>query len=169
MIRPARPADLPAITAIYNEAIAEGGFTGDLDPLTLEDRRTWLAGFEAPFGVFVKEVEGTVAGYAALAPYRRGRRAFAGTCELSYYLGSRHRGAGLGRDLVAHALAAADAGGFATVLAIILACNPRSINLLMKFGFAVSGRLPAVATIQGEHVDHVYLSRRLVPAREHPE
>jgi phosphinothricin acetyltransferase len=161
MIREATPADLPRLTDIYNEAIAEGGFTGDLDPLSLENRRAWFADHQAPYAVFVKTLDGAVAGYVALSPYRKGRRAFAGTCEISYYVARPHRGRGIGRELVRHALERAGALGFTTVLAIILESNGRSIELLRKAGFAISGRLPRVARVQGEYLDHLYLSRTL--------
>ena len=161
MIRAATPADLQSITDIYNEAIAEGGFTGDLDPLSLENRRAWFGEHQAPYAVFVKTVAGAVAGYAALSPYRKGRRAFAGTCEISYYVARPRRGAGIGGELVRHALERAGALGFTTVLAVILECNGRSIALLRKAGFAISGRLPRVARIEGEYLDHLYLSRTL--------
>jgi len=161
MIREAIPADLQKIADIYNEAIAEGGFTGDLDPLPLENRRAWFADHRDGYKVFVKTLEGTVAGYVALSPYRKGRRAFTGTCEISYYVARPHRGKGIGKQLVQHALERAGALGFTTVLAIILECNQRSIELLRKAGFTIAGRLPRVARIQGEYLDHLYLCRIL--------
>lgn len=161
MIRAAAKGDLPAITAIYNEAIAQGGFTGDLDPVTEASRHAWLEDHAEPCGVFVKVLDGAVAGYAALSPYRKGRRAFAGTCEISYYVANAYRGAGHGKALVEHALGAARDRGFTTVLAIILACNGRSIGLLRGFGFQEAGRLPKVARLQGAWVDHIYLARVL--------
>lgn len=161
MIREATPDDVEPMRAIYNEAIAEGGFTGDLDPLTAANRMAWFKDHAKPYGIFVKVVNGEVGGYVTLSPYRKGRRAFAGTCEISYYLGSRHRGRGLGKVLVRRALREAGARGFATVLAVILACNERSIGLLLREGFEVCGRLPGVAWIGGERVDHVYLALQL--------
>ena len=43
-IRPATEADLPAITAIYNEVIATSTAIYMDDPVTLEDRRAWFRG-----------------------------------------------------------------------------------------------------------------------------
>ena len=42
-IRDAVEADLPAILAIYNEAIPRRIATADLEPQSLEARRAWFA------------------------------------------------------------------------------------------------------------------------------
>jgi len=54
MIRRATLADLESITVIYNEAILEGGFTGDLKPLSIENRRAWFFDHEDRYSIFVK-------------------------------------------------------------------------------------------------------------------
>lgn len=51
--------------------------------------------------------------------------------------------------------------GFRIVLAFILDCNRRSIDLLIGLDFSIRGRLPNAANINEEHVDHVYLVRSL--------
>ena len=162
MIRQATAADIARITAIYNETIAEGGWTGDLDPLPEENRRAWFLDHQAPYAVFVGEQDGLVVGYVALSPYRKGRKAFGGTCEINYYLARQSRGREFGKALIDHAIDQAAAAGFHLMVAIVLASNQRSIDLLVQRGFAVSGRLPEAARIDGTYCDHVYLARRLV-------
>jgi L-amino acid N-acyltransferase YncA len=163
MIRKAIPADIESITAIYNEAIREGGFSGYLDPLSIENRRNWLAGHQDPFAVFVKTLNGPVVGYVALSPYRGGRGAFRETCEISYYFASRHRGIGLGKETILHAVEQARLSGFRMMVAMILASNRRSIAMLERFEFSISGRIPNGARIDGTYIDHLYLSRDLTP------
>lgn len=158
MLRRATADDIERITEIYNEAIAEGGFTGDLDPVSVDDRRAWLLSHEGRYGVLVEVVDGSVAGYVTLSPYRKGRRAFDGTCEIAYYLAAAHRGAGIGRRMVSSAIDLARRQGFRLMVAIVLASNRRSIALLEKSGFSVSGRLPAAARIGEHEIDHLYLS-----------
>jgi phosphinothricin acetyltransferase len=162
MIRTATPADIASMTAIYNDVIREGGLTGDLEPLTVESRRAWLAAHQGRYVVFAQEIDGAVVGYAALSPYRNGRKAFDETCEISYFLSHAHRGSGNGRQLIEHAIAQAGHLGFGLMVAITLGCNERSIDLLVRRGFAISGRIPGAARIGGRAVDHVYLSRRTV-------
>ena len=41
-VRAASQDDLPAIVAIYNQAIARGLKTGDIVPVTVPSRRAWF-------------------------------------------------------------------------------------------------------------------------------
>lgn len=161
VIRKATPADVAAITGIYNGAIAEGGLTGDLTPLSIDNRNDWYNDHRGNYAVFAAEDESGVVGYAALSPYRKGREAFAGTCEISYYVAAAHRGRGLGKRLIDHALKHAQGAGFDVAVAILLGGNRRSIAMLGQFGFTESGRIPMAAKVDGRYDDHVYFSRRL--------
>ena len=104
-IRLARPGDLPAIAAVYNEAVRARFQTGDLDPVTVESRGPWLAA-HAPdrHPVFVAEREGGVAGWCSLSPYRPGRAALAHTAEVAYYVAAAHRRTGLASALLRHTM-----------------------------------------------------------------
>jgi L-amino acid N-acyltransferase len=159
MIRSATPDDLASITHIYNEAIAEGGYTGDLEPLSVEQRTAWYLEHRGRYVVFVKTVDAVVVGYAALSPYRKGRQAFNETCEISYYLSKQFRGCGFGKELILHSMEYAKRVDFTVIVAIVLGCNRRSIDLLLKLGFSISGTLPKVAKIGAQYIDHVYLSQ----------
>jgi phosphinothricin acetyltransferase len=161
MMREATPDDIEAIAGIYNDCIGEGGFTGDLEPLSLENRRAWYLEHRDRYSIHVRVIDGTVVGYVALSPYRKGRAAFDGTCEISYYIDSKFRGLGLGTEMIGYALEKAEQSGFRLVVAIVLAINKRSINILTKFDFSVSGIIPKAAEINGEFIDHVYLHRLL--------
>jgi L-amino acid N-acyltransferase len=161
MIRKSTPADIEAITEIYNESIREGGFTGDLRPLSVEDRRIWYAEHQEKYSIFVKVVTGSVVGYVALSPYRKGREAFAQSCEINYYLLKRYRGFGFGREMIEYAIEEAIKLDFHVIVAMILSINERSIKLLQKFDFSVSGIIPRAAKIGEKPIDHVYLYRQL--------
>jgi len=161
MIRPATLEDVPAITAIYNEAIREGGLTGDLLPRSLEDRRAWLEEHRNRYPAIVLEQQGEVIGYGAISPYRKGRAAFLHTGEICYYLAAAHRGRGLGRELLGELLRAAARHDFRSLLAIVLSGNRRSMGLLGEFGFHPAGLLPKVAVIGDITLDHHYFVREL--------
>ena len=51
--------------------------------------------------------------------------------------------------------------GKRVLFCIILERNAPSIGLMRKCGFELWGRLPDVASIDGELVSHVYFGRRL--------
>jgi L-amino acid N-acyltransferase YncA len=91
MIRRATLADLESITVIYNEVILEGGFTGDLKPLSIESRRAWFLDHQDRYSILVKSIGDSLVGYASLSPYRSSRNAFNETANC-YYLASQHRG-----------------------------------------------------------------------------
>lgn len=161
MMRRATVADIEPITVIYNESIGEGRLTGDLEPVSIENRRAWYQEHDERYCIFVKVVDGSVVGYVTLSPYRRGRRAFDGTCEISYYLYSKFRGRGFGAEMIRYALQKAEQSAFRVVVAIVLSENQRSTGILTKFGFSTSGIIPKAAEINGDHIDHVYLYRIL--------
>jgi L-amino acid N-acyltransferase len=161
MIRIAIPADIPSISAIYNEAILEGGLTGHLEPLSTKNRRAWYLKHRGRYSVVVKIVGCSVVGYAAISPYREGRGAFDETCEISYYVSARFRGRGFGMELIERAIEQARRARFHLVIAAVLGCNARSMDLLIGLGFAILARFPKVARINSSYFDHVYLSRGL--------
>ena len=107
------------------------------------------------------EHEGSIGGWYSLSPYRSGRAAVRGTAELSYFVGVESRGRGYGTALVTHAMAEAQAPRQALLFCIILERNAASVGLMQKCGFELWGRLPDVASIDGELVSHVYYGRRL--------
>ena len=161
-IRLARPGDLPAIAAIYNEAVRAGFQTGDLTPVTAASRRPWLEA-HAPdrHPVFVAERGGAVAGWCALGPYRPGRAALAHAAEVAYYVAAAHRRAGVATALLRHAAAAAPGLGIEVLLALVLDANAPSRRLLEREGYAVWGELPGVARFGDVTCGHVIYGRRL--------
>lgn len=141
MIRQATSGDIETITSIYNEMIRKGGFTGDLEPFMPESRESWFSDHINSYRIFVIQEQGAVVGYVSISPYKKGREAFRNTCEISCYLFSHARGKGLGKQLLCHAIDYSRIAGFRVVVAILLACNGRSISLLMSFKFSESARI----------------------------
>ena len=159
-IRAATITDLPAIVAIYNEAVAQRFATADLDPVTIADRSQWFHVHDpASYPIFVAEREGTVAGWCSLSAHRPGRAALRRTAEISYYVRAADRGRGVATALVQHAIDQAPRLGKHVLFGILLERNDASIRLLKKCGFELWGRLPDVALIEGELVSHVYYGR----------
>lgn len=155
-------AAIARLTAICSETIAQGGLTGDFNPVSEEDRQAWFRLHRMRYAIFVSEIDGLVVGYVVLSPYRQRRGAFGGTCKIGYYLSRRYRGRGPGGILIDHAIAEAALAGFHVLIALILARNQRSIDLLIKRGFSISGRLPDAARIDDDYCHHLYFSRRMV-------
>ena len=65
-IRTATPADVPAITRIYNEGIRDRLATLETEERTPEERLAWLQARDERHPVLVAEREGAVAGWGSL-------------------------------------------------------------------------------------------------------
>src|SRR4030095_9373714 len=99
-IRRAKPADVPDITAIYNEAIATTVATFDTEPKSVDDRMAWLESHGERHPVLVAVVNGKVVGWRSLTRWSD-RSAYDDTAETSFYVHSTQRGRGVGRALKA--------------------------------------------------------------------
>ena len=72
--RKAEEKDLFEITEIYNDVINEGGFTADLTPVTINERKKWFFDHQAePYNIYVLEASDKVIGYFYFSPWRYGR------------------------------------------------------------------------------------------------
>jgi phosphinothricin acetyltransferase len=161
-IRTATFDDLVEIVAIYNEAVAERFATADLDPVTVNGRAAWFREHDPErLPIYIAEREGRVDGWCSLSAYRPGRAALRRTAEISYYIRSAARRTGVATALVEHAIREAPRLGKQVLFGILLERNTASISLLKKCGFELWGRLPDVASIDGELVSHVYYGRRV--------
>lgn len=144
MIRRAQPADLPAITAIYNIAGVGTTASYDLEPVSIADRARWLARHEAkdqPVLVLVSDAE--VVGYANYGTFRD-KAGYAHTVEHSVYIADGHRASGGGRMLMNALIDHARGHGVHVMLGIIDAENAESIEFHTRLGFVQVGRLPEV-------------------------
>ena len=161
-IRPAVAEDLPALVAIYNQAIEAGRCTGDLVPFSVESRRGWWESRDLErFPILVAVLDDQVVGYASLSPYRPGRGALRHTAEVSHYVDFRHHRKGVGMGLVEAAIRTAGESGYRTLLAIVVDGNESSLGLLRRCGFERWGFLPGVLDFDGTELGHVYLGRRI--------
>ncbi|HXD42345.1 MAG TPA: GNAT family N-acetyltransferase [Ramlibacter sp.] len=161
-IRLATLHDLSAMVAIYNEAVRQRFATGDLEDVTLEQRLEWFHEHDpAVFPIYVAESHAMVVGWCSLSAHRPGRAAFRRTAEISYYVRAAFRGRGVGTMLVHHAVDEAPQLGKHVLFGILLEKNIASVNLMKKCGFELWGRLPDVASIDGELVSHLYYGRKL--------
>lgn len=163
-VRLAVQSDVPAITEIYNQAIALGSATADMQPVSNESRQEWLAAHDSGrYPVYCAVTAGTVAGYCSLSAYRPGRTALRYTAEISYYVHESFRGQGVASLLIAHAIDQCRGLKIRTLFAILLDVNDLSVRLLEKFQFERWGHMPRVADFGGEECGHLYYGRRLVP------
>ncbi len=153
---------MPDIVAIYNASIPSRKATADTEAVSVPARRGWFAEFDRgrrPLWVHTG-VAGSVDGWLSLRSFY-GRPAYDATVETGVYVAPRAQRRGVGRELVAHALANAPKLGVRTILAFVFAHNEPSISLFRKAGFDEWGRLPRVAQLDGVERDLSIFGRRV--------
>lgn len=126
MIRPATEQDIPAITAIFNEAVVNSNAIWTEKQDTEAERLAWMkARLALGYPVLVAAEGPVVLGYGTFGDFR----AFPGyrySVEHSVYIHVDHRGRGLGRVIVDELVAAANALGKHVMIAGIDGGNPAS-------------------------------------------
>ncbi len=161
-IRPSADADLPAIQAIYAQAVREGTGTFETEEPGVEEmgrRRQEVLGRSLPW--LVAERGGEVLGYA-YANYFRPRLAYRFCVEDSIYLSPAAQGQGIGRLLLAELMARCEAAGARQMLAVIGdAANAGSIGVHTALGFAHTGMLKSAGWKFGRWLDVVLMQRTL--------
>jgi phosphinothricin acetyltransferase len=107
-IRLAARGDAGIINDIQNHYVVNSTATFHTEPVTLDERLSWLENRSPSHPVTVAEVEGAIAGWGALEVFR-GRRAYRHTAEFSVYVHHEWHRRGIGRaimtDLVSRARA----------------------------------------------------------------
>jgi phosphinothricin acetyltransferase len=161
-IRPARLADLAAITAIYADAVRHGTASFEIDPPDLAEMRRRFESLEAGgFPYLVAEASGTVAGFAYAGPYRA-RPAYRWTVEDSIYVAADAQRRGIGRALMDALIAAAAARGFRQMIAVIGDSDqPGSLALHAAAGFRTIGTFASVGFKFERWLDSVLMQRPL--------
>jgi L-amino acid N-acyltransferase YncA len=161
-VRPAGPADIPAITRIYSHAVRHGTASFELEPpdeaeLTRRQRVLLDGGF--PY--LAAELDGAVAGYAYAGPYRP-RPAYRFSVEDSIYIAPEAHRRGIGRLLLDGLITAATAGGFRQMIAVIGdSAQTPSIELHRAAGFRLIGTIEATGWKHGRWLDTVLMQRPL--------
>jgi phosphinothricin acetyltransferase len=169
LIRPAQPADIPAITRIYADAVEHGTASFELSPpdeaeMTARMRHV----LDGEFPYLAAEIDGKFAGYAYAALYRT-RPAYRFTVEDSVYVAPDMHGRGIGRALLSALIEASTTRGFRQMIAIIGdSAQTASIALHAALGFAPIGTFPNIGFKFGRWLDTVLMQRPLGPGSTTP-
>ena len=154
VVRDLRPEDWPQVSAVYVDGIVTGNATFET---AAPDWEAWDAAH--PEHRLVAELDGEVAGWAALAPVS-GRPCYRGVAEESVYVAAWARGRGVGRELLAALVARADAAGVWTLEAGVFPENEASVRLHLGCGFRIVGVRERLGQLDGVWRDVLLLERR---------
>ncbi len=164
-IRPAAPADAPALAAIYAPFVTETWYTFELEAPSAAEMRRRIE--DAPLPWFVAEDDGRIAGYAYATPHRR-RAAYRFACETSIYVGGGARRRGIGRRLYRVLLERLAALGLRRALAGIALPNPPSVAFHEALGFRRVALYPRIGWKLGSWRDVSWWLRDLGPDPDAP-
>jgi L-amino acid N-acyltransferase YncA len=142
LVRPARREDMPAVLAIYNDAVAQSTATYDYEPRPLDDQfaqydQKMLDGYS--FYVAVTP-DGTVAGFSTYGLYRQ-RPGWRFACEHSVYVAAPWRGRRVGLSLLPPIMRHARKRGFHTMIGVVDAENAASLRMHRRAGFVEVGTI----------------------------
>jgi L-amino acid N-acyltransferase YncA len=161
VVRPATDPDLPAILAIYNDAVRHTTAIWNDTLVDLDNRRAWHdARVRLGYPVLVGEEDGDVVAYGSFGDFR----AFDGyrfTVEHSVYVAEASRRRGIASALIMALVERASALGKHVMVAGIAADNEASIGLHRRLGFVETGRMLEVGYKFGRWLDLVLMQRRL--------
>jgi L-amino acid N-acyltransferase YncA len=167
-LRDAREADIPAITAIYADAVLTGTASYELEPPDqAEMARRWRALADAGYPYLVAEADGRLLGYAYAGPFRS-RPAYRFFVEDTVYVVRDAWRRGVGRALLARLVAICEAQGFRQMLAVIGDGERQaaSLGLHAALGFRTVGMLEGTGFKHGRWLATVLMQRPLGPGKE---
>ena len=161
-IRTAIEDDLPALLAIYNDVIATSTAVFATEPVTLDDRRTWMRDRQAAgYPVLVATSHEKVTGFASFAEFRGAWNGYRYSVEHSVHVDSGTRGKGVGSALVAALFACAIELQKHVMIGGIDAANGASLRLHERLGFERVALLPEVGRKFGRWIDLVFVQKIL--------
>lgn len=162
IIRPAVPADVPAIAAIIMPTIREGS-TYSCDPGMSEDEALamWFAPDKQVFAA-QEEEKGEILGTYYLRANQGGGGGH--VCNCGYMTRADAAGRGIARQMCEHSIHRARASGYrAMQFNFVVSTNERAVRLWTSLGFEIVGGLPEAFRLPGgEYVDAFVMYRKLV-------
>lgn len=164
VIRPAVPADIPAIAEIYAHAVVNGTASWELEPPgEAELQRRMEALLAGGYPYLAAERGGALLGYAYAGAYRP-RAAYRATVEDSIYIAPQAQGTGVGRFLLDALMTECTARGFRQMIAVIGDGTGASIGsrrLHERAGFRMIGVAEKVGFKHGRWLDQLLMQKEL--------
>lgn len=157
-IRDAVSADIPAITKIYAESVANGTATYELEApgeKEMESRLATITSNGYPY-IVAEDENAQMLGYAYASAFRT-RPAYNWLVEDSIYLAPEARGKRIGRALLDELLKRCTELGFRQMIAVIGGASPASIAVHASAGFEHSGHMKATGFKHDKWLDTVFM------------
>lgn len=161
LVRETLEADLPAIAAIYGEAVGAGAGSFELqapDLAVIASR--WRKRVARGYPHIVAVSDGTVIGFAYGSRFRASP-AYSLLVEDSVYVASGAQGAGVGQALLTELIGFCEGLKFRQMIALIAGENASSVRLHDRLGFRTVGTVEGAAFKHGQWIDLLLMQRAL--------
>ena len=165
LLRPTEERDLPAITAIYADAVLNGTASYEVEaPGVTEMTQRWRELVAKAYPHLVAVRGDAVLGYAYAGPYRP-RPAYRHSVEDSIYIAPEAHRSGVGRALLSELIRICEEKGFRQMIAVIGGGteHPGSVGLHLALGFREIGVIEASGFKHGRWLDTALMQRALGP------
>ncbi len=161
-IRLATESDVPAILAIYNDAVLHTTASWDYEPATLDQRVRWFELHrQQKLPVIVAESAlGTVMGWGSLSKFRE-KIGYQFTVEHSVYVAAGYRRQGIGRTMLLALIDCARNLGMRVMVGGVDAANEPSIALHRALGFEQVAYFRRVGYKFERWLDLIFFQREL--------
>jgi phosphinothricin acetyltransferase len=162
VVRPGRPADLPALTELYNHYVRSTAVTFDITEFTTNERRQWFDHYAAtgPHRLLVAADGDDVLGYATSSAFRP-KPGYATSVETTVYVRPAATGRGLGSLLYGALFEALAGEDIHRAYAGVALPNDASVALHERFGFRAIGTFTEVGRKLDRYWDVRWFERDL--------
>jgi phosphinothricin acetyltransferase len=158
VVRSAADGDAPALNAIYDHYVATSPATFDIEPMSLERRRGWLAERSGGRHRVLVALDDRLIGFASSGPYRS-RPAYDTSVMLSVYVDPGRTGRGIATELYGTLIEALRRVDVHRAVAGVTLPNPASVALHRRFGFTEVGRFTEQGRKFGRYWDVAWFER----------
>jgi L-amino acid N-acyltransferase YncA len=164
-IRPAEPADWPAIRPFFRAIVAEGESYTYADDIPDADAEADWMGHEH---VLVVEDEGRIIASAVLGPNKPGRGSH--VANASFMVDRVQAGRGIGRLLGEHVIAEARTAGYrAMQFNAVVETNAAAVRLWRSLGFTIIGTVPEAFDSRRHGLVGLHIMHRSLMEPEAPD
>lgn len=164
-IREAQHPDVPAINAIYNDAVSTTTVAWTEAHESLSTRQAWVEE-QCHLGnpVLVAQRDDRVVGFASYDDFRDSAKwpGYRFTVEHTIHVHKDYQGDGVGGVLLDALISRGVVSGKHVMIGAVDGDNAGSIRFHERHGFTVVGRLPEVGFKFGRWLELVLMQRRLV-------
>ena len=156
---PATIEDLPFIVQVYNQTIPSRMATGDVEPVSVEDRTPWFKSHnQQTRPLLVIKVDNQQAGWVSLNDFYD-RDSYRKLAEVSIYIHPDFRGQHVGSQTLDYLDQHVTDYDIDSVVSLIFGHNQPSLRLFKSHGYEQWGLLPKIAEMDGNKYDLVILGK----------